>query len=116
VRIAMTVGEAGERPGELRLATAEEPNEDGSSLVTFAVQTGRIAADLTTGADVAGAVELKSNEGLAVERALQAAARPVTPAQLARHFLRANPADLAEILATLATLGRAHREGESYTA
>ena len=52
----------------------------------------------------------------AVERALQAAARPVTPAQLARHFLRANPADLAEILETLATLGRAHREGESYTA
>jgi hypothetical protein len=64
VRIAMTVGAAGEHPGELRTATAEEPHDDGSSVVTFAAQTGRIAADLTTGADVAGAVPLKANEGL----------------------------------------------------
>jgi len=52
----------------------------------------------------------------AVERALQAAASPITPAQLAKCFLRAKPADLAEILETLATLGRAHREGEKYSA
>ncbi|MCE9609880.1 MAG: hypothetical protein K8R23_06685 [Chthoniobacter sp.] len=50
----------------------------------------------------------------AVERALAATASPVTPAQLAKHFLRAKPEDLAEILETLATLGRAHREGERY--
>ena len=47
VRIAMTVGAAGEHPGELRTATAEEPHDDGSSIVTSAAQTGRIAADLS---------------------------------------------------------------------
>jgi hypothetical protein len=51
----------------------------------------------------------------AVERALATAASPVTPAQLAKHFLRAKPADLAEILETLAALGRAHREGERFS-
>jgi hypothetical protein len=51
----------------------------------------------------------------AVERALATAASPVTPAQLAKHFLRAKPEDLAEILETLATLGRAHREGERFS-
>ena len=52
----------------------------------------------------------------AVERALAAYTSPVTPAQLAKHFHRAQPADLAEILETLATLGRAHRDGEKFTA
>jgi len=65
VRIAMTVGVAGEHPGELRTTTAEEPHDDGSSIVTFAAQTGRIAADLSVGADVTGTVPLKANEGLA---------------------------------------------------
>ena len=62
VRIAMTVGAAGNHPGELRISTAEEPHADGSSLVTFTVKTGRIAADLTTGADVSGAVALRAND------------------------------------------------------
>ena len=48
----------------------------------------------------------------AVERALAASASPVTPAQLAKHFHRANPEDLAEILETL---GRAHRNGELFS-
>ncbi len=64
VRIAMTVAVAGSHSGELRTVTAEEPHDDGSSLVTLATQTGRIAADLTTGADVSGAVLLKANDGL----------------------------------------------------
>lgn len=51
----------------------------------------------------------------AVERALAAAASPVSPAQLAKHFLRAKPEDLAEILETLATLGRALRDGQRFT-
>ncbi|MEO7932229.1 MAG: DNA methyltransferase [Chthoniobacterales bacterium] len=51
----------------------------------------------------------------AVERALQLAAAPVTAAQLSKHFLRAKPEDLAEILETLATLGRAHRTGEKFS-
>ncbi|MCE9611018.1 MAG: hypothetical protein K8R23_12560 [Chthoniobacter sp.] len=64
VRIAMTVGAAGEQPGELRTVATEEPHDDGSSVVTLTAQTGRIAADLTTGADVVGIVPLKANEGL----------------------------------------------------
>jgi hypothetical protein len=61
-------GAAGKHPGELRTATAEEPHNDGSSVVTFAAQTGLIAADLTAGADVSGAVPLKANEGLSTPR------------------------------------------------
>ncbi len=64
VRIAMTVAIPGTHEGELRTVTTEEPHEDGSSLVTFDVKKGRIAADLTTGADVSSAVALKANEGL----------------------------------------------------
>ena len=51
----------------------------------------------------------------ATELALQASAVPVTAAELAKRFTRANPEDLAEILETLATLGRAHRDGEKFT-
>ncbi len=51
----------------------------------------------------------------AVERALQSAAAPVTAAALASRFTRAKPADLAEILDTLATMGRAHREGDRFS-
>ena len=52
----------------------------------------------------------------AVERTLAAVSSPVTAATLAKHFLRAKPADLAEILETLVTLGRAHRDGEKFSA
>jgi hypothetical protein len=65
VRIAMTVGAAGEHPGELLEVTAEEPQEDGSEQVTFSSQRGRIQADLTIGANVVATVTLKSNEALA---------------------------------------------------
>ena len=39
----------------------------------------------------------------------------LTAAVLAKQFSRAKPADVEEILKTLATLGRAHRKGTSYT-
>ena len=52
----------------------------------------------------------------ATERALKSAPGPVTPAGLAKTFTRARPEDLAEILETLATLGRAHRDGEKFGA
>ena len=48
----------------------------------------------------------------AVETALHAAAAPVSPADLAKQFARAKPADVAEILKTLETLGRARKAGE----
>jgi len=64
VRIAMTVAESGEHSGELSHAVDEVSQADGSSIVTFAKQTGRIAADLTAGADVGGAEKLGANDGM----------------------------------------------------
>ncbi len=64
VRIAMTVGAAGELPGELLEVTGEEPQPDGSEIVSFKSHVGKISADLTTGADVTTAVELRANENL----------------------------------------------------
>ena len=64
VRIAMTVGTAGENSGELLEVTGEEPQPDGSEKVSFKSQHGKISADLTTGADVSSAVSLNANDGL----------------------------------------------------
>jgi hypothetical protein len=52
---------------------------------------------------------------LAVEGALKSAAAPVTAEQLAKRFAYSKPEELAEILDTLATLGRAQRDGEKFT-
>jgi len=64
VRIAMTVGTAGEHSGELLIVTGEEPQPDGSEKVSFKSQHGNISADLTTGANVSAAVPLQANEGM----------------------------------------------------
>jgi hypothetical protein len=61
VRIAMTVGVPGEYAGELLEVKTETPQADGSTKVTFDTKRGKISADLTTGADVSNAVELKAN-------------------------------------------------------
>ena len=53
----------------------------------------------------------------AVQTALHAVAGPITPGDLAKQFARAKPADVAEILKTLETLGRARRaEGGKFRA
>ncbi|MGV3660886.1 MAG: class I SAM-dependent DNA methyltransferase [Prosthecobacter sp.] len=64
VRIAMTVGVAGELTGFLSEVVGEEDHDDGSSNVILSSQHGKIAADLTVGADVSSARSLKSNESL----------------------------------------------------
>jgi len=65
VRIAMTVGAAGEGSGLLQTVT-EEGGADGDAVrVVFDDQRGRIHADLSIGADVAGANPLQANSGLA---------------------------------------------------
>ena len=64
VRIAMTVGMPGEHSGELLEVTGEERQPDGSEKVSFRSQNGKISADLTTGANVTKAIELRANEGL----------------------------------------------------
>ena len=60
----MTVGAAGNQPGELLEVTGEEPQPDGSEKVSFKSHSGKISADLTTGADVSSAVSLNANDGL----------------------------------------------------
>ncbi len=48
----------------------------------------------------------------AVETALHAAAAPIAPADLAKQFARAKPAEIVEILKTLETFGRARKAGD----
>ncbi|WP_366929817.1 DNA methyltransferase, partial [uncultured Thiodictyon sp.] len=66
VRIAMTVGEAGDAPGVLLRVAAEQPdgNADGVA-VEFEHAEGRINPDLTLGADLSAATPLRANLGLA---------------------------------------------------
>jgi hypothetical protein len=64
VRIAMTVGQAGESPGHLLTVIDEAGQDDGAHVVRFRETTGIIQADLTVGAEVTGTQTLQSNEGL----------------------------------------------------
>ncbi len=61
VRIAMTVGSKDARPGLLLNVTHEEPADDGSSKIIFTQQEGRIASDLSVGADLTSTAPLKAN-------------------------------------------------------
>ncbi len=84
VRIAMTVAEAGKAAGRLGTVTDERKGEyeaEGRP-VRFEIEKGKIFADLRIGADVAGALPLKANEGLA-HRGMQliGAGFLVTPAE-----------------------------------
>ena len=67
VRIAMTVAEAGRAPGRLLSITEERKGatEAEGRPVTFSIEKGKVFADLRIGADVAGALALRANEGLA---------------------------------------------------
>nr|WP_303473165.1 MULTISPECIES: DNA methyltransferase [unclassified Marinovum] len=66
VRIAMTVGAAGNRAGRLRIVATEsrETSEADGREVTFDDTVGKIFANLQIGADVAGAKALRANDGL----------------------------------------------------
>lgn len=67
VRIAMTVGAAGNRAGRLLTVQSEsrERSEAEGHDVTFDFALGKVFANLQIGADVAGAAPLIGNEGLA---------------------------------------------------
>ncbi len=64
VRIAMTVGAGGDQPGLLQTVTAETPGSGDSLELELASKRGKIQADLTIGADVAGAMPLQANSGV----------------------------------------------------
>ncbi|MCO7246602.1 DNA methyltransferase [Halomonas sp. Mc5H-6] len=65
VRIAMTVGRAGEAPGRLQQVTSESSEDDREARsVALSHREGKVFADLSIGADVAGAGALKSNSSI----------------------------------------------------
>lgn len=64
VRIAMTVVEAGERDGVVRVVTKEAGLDTDEPTIEFAESEGRINADLTIGANVDRAVELTANSAI----------------------------------------------------
>ena len=65
VRIAMTVGVAGESDGRLAAVMREEPSDELGQSVELAEREGSIWPDLAIGANVAGAMPLKANKDLA---------------------------------------------------
>jgi len=67
VRIAMTVGAAGEHTGELLELSGEESQPDGSEKVLLRPRFGKIQADLTCGAAVNDSIALKANEQMSCE-------------------------------------------------
>ena len=64
VRISMTVGEAGNVDGVLGIVVSEVPGTSEVIEVELVERRGKILADLTIGANVAGAEPLKANEGI----------------------------------------------------
>ena len=64
VRIAMTVAAPGAGEGRLLTVTDEGAPEGDAVHVDFAERQGRIHADLSIGADVAGAVALRASSGI----------------------------------------------------
>lgn len=65
VRVAMTVGVPGTGHGVLQRVVKEVPSPtDEAAEVTLSQQVGKVFADLTIGADVAGALQLKANTGV----------------------------------------------------
>ncbi|MCB0233155.1 MAG: class I SAM-dependent DNA methyltransferase, partial [Anaerolineae bacterium] len=61
VRIAMTVGAAGEVAGVLQEVATERAGDGDAAEISFRRSVGRVLANLTTGSDVAGATALKAN-------------------------------------------------------
>jgi hypothetical protein len=64
VRIAMTVGRAGNHGGIVREVTRETALDTDQPEIEFSEKTGRVNADLTVGTDVTSAEELRANQGL----------------------------------------------------
>jgi len=64
VRIAMTVGAAGEKAGVLQQVVEEQRTEDDNRNITLKAQKGKVFADLKAGANVASAIPLKANLGI----------------------------------------------------
>ncbi len=108
VRIAMTVGGLDAGEGLLLNVTAERETGEDAHEVTLARREGLLHADLTIGANVAGAVTLQANEELSNRGvSLFGAGFIVTPAQAASLGLGREP-DIEHLI-------RAYRNGRDLT-
>jgi hypothetical protein len=65
VRIAMTVGEAGQGTGDCDRIESEVPTLDGELICTFSRTVGQLSADLTVGVGPGDAPSLRANEAIA---------------------------------------------------
>jgi hypothetical protein len=109
VRIAMTVATAGQHDGVLSRVVSEREGDGDGYDVELDSTRGRINADLTCGADVSGAVELKANSGLSCPGVkLHGSGFIVTPEEAAALGLGKVPALERHI--------RAYRNGKDLTA
>jgi hypothetical protein len=82
VRIAMTVGVAGNREGTLRRVTHESGLNTDAPLVELNLRSGKIQPDMTIGANVTAAQTLRSNSGICSPGVkLHGAGFIVTPAE-----------------------------------
>ena len=109
VRIAMTVGRAGEAPGLLQQVTNENSDEGREARnVALSRREGKVFADLSIGADVAGAQPLLANSTIA-SRGVQliGAGFIVTPEEANQLGLDNNP--------TLKQVIRNYRNGRDLT-
>ncbi|MFM2073760.1 MAG: hypothetical protein RJB34_65 [Pseudomonadota bacterium] len=82
VRIAMSVGSAGQDEGHLLQVADETESDNGEVAVTLAVQNGLIHADLKVGANVSAAKKLEANSLLSNRGVIpHGAGFTVTPAE-----------------------------------
>ncbi|WP_282009760.1 class I SAM-dependent DNA methyltransferase, partial [Brevundimonas aveniformis] len=86
VRIAMTVGQAGSRDGELWKVVSETGLDTDAPELTFAVSEGKINSDLTVGVDVGRAGKLMANAGLASRGVVLHGAGFIVTPQEAEHL------------------------------
>ena len=109
VRIAMTVGRAGEAPGLLQQVTNENSDESREARnVALSRREGKVFADLSIGADVAGAQFLKANQEISSPGVkLHGAGFIVTPEEANQLGLDNNP--------TLKQVIRNYRNGRDLT-
>ncbi|MBK5969911.1 MULTISPECIES: class I SAM-dependent DNA methyltransferase [Thiorhodovibrio] len=64
VRIAMTVGAPGQKPGLLQQVVSEHAGDDDARAVSVTTREGKLFADLVIGANVSSAETLQSNNGI----------------------------------------------------
>jgi hypothetical protein len=102
VRIAMTVGEAGAKEGQLREVVQESNLDTDQPTLIFKERVGRINSDLTVGTDLTSAVPLQANGGVASMGPALGGRGFILTASEARHFA----ADLSASWLRRLTTGR----------